>query len=176
MAQTVRVKAVQLYALNLRARMPFRYGIATLTALPHLFVQLTLEVDGRDHVGLAADHLVPKWFTKLPGKSFRDDVVEMLDVIRSASRIAERARPAPSVFALWQRIYAEQRRWGDGRGYPPLLYGFGASLIEPGDDRCILPLRRGYVRARRSRQPARHPTGRYLSDPGGHQPIRLAGA
>jgi hypothetical protein len=44
--------------------MPFRYGIVTLSALPHLFLKVEAEIDGRRQVGIAADHLPPKWFTK----------------------------------------------------------------------------------------------------------------
>lgn len=54
-----------LHILTMRSRMPFRYGVATLTALPHLFVRVELEVDGRRQAGIAAEGLAPKWFTKL---------------------------------------------------------------------------------------------------------------
>ena len=39
----IRVRSIALHVLNTRARMPFRYGIATLSAVPHLFVRI--EVD-----------------------------------------------------------------------------------------------------------------------------------
>ena len=43
---SVKVRDVDLRVLNMRTRMPFRYGIASMTALPHLFVRCTVEVDG----------------------------------------------------------------------------------------------------------------------------------
>ena len=42
----LRVVGTDLHVLNMRTRMPFRYGITTLTAVPHLFVRVELEIDG----------------------------------------------------------------------------------------------------------------------------------
>ncbi len=61
---TIRVLDSQLYVHNMRTRFPFRYGIASMTALPHLFVRLLVEVDGVEQWGIASDGLAPKWFTK----------------------------------------------------------------------------------------------------------------
>jgi len=126
----IRVLATATHTVAMRLRMPFRYGIATLTDLPHLFVQTQVEVDGQVVAGVAADGLAPKWFTKLPQTSLAQDTAELLDVIAAACRFAECAAPAATVFALWQAIYAEQAAWGQAQGYPPLLWGFGVSLIE----------------------------------------------
>jgi hypothetical protein len=126
----VTVRKTDLHILNMRARMPFRYGIATLTALPHLFLRVDLEVDGQRQTGLAAEGLPPKWFTKDPTTTFADDVRDMLGVVEAACAFAEAAAPAASVFDLWQHIYRAQERWADERGFPPLLAGFGVSLVE----------------------------------------------
>jgi hypothetical protein len=126
----IAVQRTDLYVLNMRARMPFRYGIASLTALPHLFVCATLDIDGTPCPGIASDGLPPKWFTKDPATSFQDDLADMLRVIENACRLARQAGSAPSIFDLWQRIYAAQEEWARRMGYPPLLWGFGVSLIE----------------------------------------------
>ena len=76
----LRVCETHAFVTNLRARMPFRYGIATMTRVPHLFLQAKVEVNGRMQTGVAADHLPPKWFTKDPASSYRDDVADMLGV------------------------------------------------------------------------------------------------
>jgi len=47
--------------IELRTRMPFKYGIATMTRTPHAFVRLLVRVAGQESLGLAADHLPPKW-------------------------------------------------------------------------------------------------------------------
>ncbi|MBC8077977.1 MAG: hypothetical protein H7Y32_18005 [Chloroflexales bacterium] len=126
----IRVLHTELRALPMRTRMPFRYGIATLTALPHLFVRVVAQIDGALATGVAADGLAPKWFTKNPATTPGHDIAEMLDVIEAACGFARDAGDAPTVFALWQQIYAAQQEWGQRRSYPPLLWGFGVSLLE----------------------------------------------
>ena len=120
---------IDLHVLNMRTRMPFKYGIATLTALPHLFVRLRLDIDDREFSGIAADGLPPKWFTKNPQTHFNDDLADMFEVIRHACQAATDASPATSPFELWQDIYQDQQSWAGDR-YPPLLWGLGVSLIE----------------------------------------------
>lgn len=127
---SLKVRQTDLSVVNLRARMPFKYGIASLTELPHLFVRLTLELDGQLQYGVAADSLPPKWFTKNPSQPFHDELNDMLAVIHSACKVAEEIQGAETIFELWQRVYEKQRRWGEVRGYPPLLWGLGVSLLE----------------------------------------------
>ncbi len=127
---TIAVKNVDCHLLPMRTRIPFRYGIATLTALPHLFLRVELAVDGRTAHGLAADGLPPKWFTKDPATTFRDDLADMLRVIRQAGALATDLGAAPTVFDLWQGLHRAQATWATAAGYPPLLWGFGVSLVE----------------------------------------------
>jgi hypothetical protein len=127
---SLRVSATELRVLPMHTRMPFHYGIATLTELPHLFVRVAAEIDGASCAGVAADGLAPKWFTKNPATSAAHDIAEMLRVIAAACMFAREAGAAPTVFALWQRVYAAMQEWGRAQGYPPLLTSLGASLIE----------------------------------------------
>lgn len=110
--------------------MPFKYGIATLTALPHLFVRAQVNVAGKVQTGIASDGLPPKWFTKNPDSHVRDDLAEMIDVIQHACDIAVAIEESDTVFDVWQQVYTMQHRWGDGKAYPPLLWGLGVSLVE----------------------------------------------
>ena len=41
----VRIRAGGIHVLDLQTRMPFKYGITTLRALPHLFMRLDLHID-----------------------------------------------------------------------------------------------------------------------------------
>ena len=127
---TIRVLETELRVLPMRTRMPFRYGIATLTALPHLFVRIDAEIDGARCTGVAADGLAPKWFTKHPATTTEDDIAEMVRVIEAACAFARAIGGAATVFDLWHQVYAAQEAWGADHGYPPLLWGFGASLTE----------------------------------------------
>ncbi|MBL9134343.1 MAG: hypothetical protein JNK85_00680 [Verrucomicrobiales bacterium] len=127
---TVRVREVAFHVLPMRTRMPFKYGIASLSALPHLLVRTEVEVGARRVVGITAEGLPPKWFTKDPATTFEQDLVGMLDVIRHAAAVAVELGRQPSVFAFWWALHQEQSRWAAERGHPPLLSGLGTSLME----------------------------------------------
>jgi hypothetical protein len=93
-------------------------------------VRVEAEIDGALYAGIAADGLAPKWFTKNPATSAEHDIAEMLCVIAAACTFARAAGAAPTVFELWQQVYAAQQEWGRAQGYPPLLASFGVSLVE----------------------------------------------
>ena len=126
----LRVNATSLHVVNTHLRMPFKYGIATAVAMPELFVSVTMDVDGTQSTGIASDCLPPKWFTKDPASRYRDDIADMLHVIEAACTYAGDVKGANTVFDLWQQVYTRQQAWAIGEGYPPLLYGFGLSLVE----------------------------------------------
>ncbi len=128
----IQVRETAIDSIEVSTRMPFRYGIVTLTRVPHLLLRLRLEVDGRSQWGTAADHLPPKWFTKDPDAPIDGEIAQMRQVIGNAAAIAESIGPGANVFDLWQRIYQEQAAWAAGLGadYPPLLWAFGVSLVE----------------------------------------------
>lgn len=110
------------------ARIPFHFGIAEMNELVHVLLFVTVDVDGTRQLGVAADNLPPKWFTKNPETSYREDVAEMIRVIESACSIAGRSGSHESVFDLWHEVQREQSRAVSE--VSPLLAGFGVSLVE----------------------------------------------
>ena len=125
----ITLKDAELFRCDLRARMPFRYGIATMTWLPHVMIRVTFEMDGTTQTGLAADNLPPKWFTKQPTRLLEDEVEEMLGVIRAAVSHA-RAIRAATAFDFWRELHAAQADWAAAEKLPPLLSNFGTSFVE----------------------------------------------
>ena len=125
----IKIRTVELRRVALKTRMPFRYGIAVLTAAPHAFVVVEAEIDGIVQRGITADHLPLKWLTKDPDRDPADEIVDMIDVIHHAVGFA-RELSAPTVFEFWEKLYRAQAAWGAPAGYPPLLYHFGTSLVE----------------------------------------------
>lgn len=126
----IRVCEGDLHLHNLHTRMPFKYGIATMTHMPMAFVRVALEINGRPPVlGVAADLLPPKWFTKDPQRDVLDEIHEMLDVIEVALETVE-GQNAPSVFDLWLHVHDSQTAWAHAENKPPLLAHFGTSLVE----------------------------------------------
>jgi L-alanine-DL-glutamate epimerase-like enolase superfamily enzyme len=126
---TVRLLEARLRGALIGARVPFRFGIAEMREIVHVVLFATVEVDGSRVTGVAADNLPPKWFTKNPETSYRQDVEEMIEVVESAGAAAVRGGRHDSVFDLWDHVYREQVARGDP-GIPPLLAGFGVSVVE----------------------------------------------
>jgi L-alanine-DL-glutamate epimerase-like enolase superfamily enzyme len=127
----LRVLEVDLRVHPMRTRFPFRYGIASMTAVPHLFVKVELDVEGKAATGIASDGLPPKWFTKNPQSSMEQDLAEMIAVIQHAAKVAQRYNASPLTYMdLWQQLKQDQAHWGAQQGHPPLLWNFGISLVE----------------------------------------------
>jgi L-alanine-DL-glutamate epimerase-like enolase superfamily enzyme len=125
------IQRFEFRVLPMRTRFPFQYGIASLTALPHVFVHVEMVVDGCEVHGQASEGLPPKWFTKHAEMPFELEVCEMIAVIQNASRIARLAAEHETSFgAWWQALQAEQSLWAQVRQVPGLLAGLGTSLIE----------------------------------------------
>ena len=123
------LKQVEFRVLPMRTRFPFKYGIASLTALPHLVLQVEAEIDGVLAKGIASEGLPPKWFTKQPDTTFEQDLPAMLEVIGHAADLALSATPS-SFFELWFNIHETQSAWASETGHPSLLANLGVSLIE----------------------------------------------
>src|SRR3989475_9782952 len=121
----------EFFVRHTRTRFPFRYGIASMTDVPHLFVRTTVTVAGKSSFGLSAEGLPPKWFTKNPATTFEQDLPEMLTDISHAAKLAERIAQAPlSFFEFWSELYRQQSDWAVGRHIAPLLANLGVSLVE----------------------------------------------
>ncbi len=131
MLPTFRIEAFDFFVRRTRTRFPFRYGIASMTEVPHLFVRVRMQVGGKPGVGLASEGLPPKWFTKDPSTTFEQDLPAMFAVIGQAARTGlEAGGREREFFGWWRDLEAGQSAWGRQRGYPGLLLGLGSSLIE----------------------------------------------
>jgi hypothetical protein len=59
--------AADFFERPVRLRLPFRFGVVTLTEAPQMFVRVRVRLaDGREGEGVAAELLAPKWFDKSP--------------------------------------------------------------------------------------------------------------
>lgn len=125
----IRLQEVTFHTRWMRTRFPFRYGIAAMTELPHVFLTARVEVDGAEVIGLASEGLPPKWFTKNPETTFEEDLPEMLRVIEQAVAFG-REIEADSLFAWWLELYERQDAWARENAVPPLLAHIGTSLLE----------------------------------------------
>lgn len=125
----IHLVSAELFRIELHTRIPFRYGIATMTEVPQVFLRLGFELPEGPEWGGAADVLPPKWFTKDPARALDDEVAEMLRVIRAAVAHAREVRAA-TAFGFWRELWAAQAAWAAREKLPPLLAHFGTSFVE----------------------------------------------
>jgi hypothetical protein len=131
MADRFTLTPFEFFVRHTRTRFPFRYGIASMTEVPHLFVRTTVTVAGNSSLGLSSEGLPPKWFTKNPATTFEQDLPDMLEVISHAAKFAERIAQSPvSFFDFWRELQRQQNDWADARHIGPLLANLGVSLVE----------------------------------------------
>ena len=116
-----RVSQVELFERDVRLRMPFRFGVVTLTGAPQAFVRARIRLeDGREAEGAAAELLAPKWFDKDAALSNEDN----FDQLRRSTALAREACLAHEPRSAWAHAMP-------ARG---LVENFGPALL----DRALL--------------------------------------
>jgi hypothetical protein len=118
------------YERPVELRLPFRFGIVTLTQAPQLFVRARVRlVDGREGEGVSAELLVPKWFDKSPALSNDDN----FNQLRHSIAIARRhliAAGTETAFGLSAAADAPHRATCSDCGLNGLVASFGLALLE----------------------------------------------
>ena len=79
------IREIEFFERDVRLRMPFRFGVATLTAAPQAFVRAKIVLEnGKVSQGGAAELLAPKWFDKNPALSNEDNFEQLRASLRRA--------------------------------------------------------------------------------------------
>lgn len=129
------VREVRLFERSLRLRMPFRFGIVTLTEAPQCFVRVRVEAaDGASHWGAAAEMLAPKWFDKSPALTNEENFDQLRLSLRIAAEGYMRAAKPLCAFGHFAANYDGQIAEGRAHGLNPLVACFGPALL----DRAVL--------------------------------------
>ncbi|MDB5947849.1 MAG: mandelate racemase, partial [Ramlibacter sp.] len=102
------VREIELYERPVVLRLPFRFGVVTLTECPQAFARVRIEFsDGSSAWGAAAEMMAPKWFDKNLALSNEDNFDQLRDVLKMA-RAAYLADGAPATaFGHFARHYDE---------------------------------------------------------------------
>jgi hypothetical protein len=129
------VREVCLYEREVRLRLPFRFGVVTLTEAPQVFVRTRIELlDGSSHWGAAAELLAPKWFDKNLALSNEENFDQLrLALVLATDAYTEPARPR-TAFGHFAAHYDQQIAAGAACGLNPLVASFGPAQI----DRAVL--------------------------------------
>jgi hypothetical protein len=134
-APQFRIREVDLHERPVRLRLPFRFGVVTLTECPQAYAHVRIEfADGRSAWGGAAELMAPKWFDKDPALSNHDNFAQLRDVLRLA-RAAYLGDVTPaSAFGHFARHHDMHRSAAAAHGHNPLLASYGPALL----DRAVL--------------------------------------
>jgi L-alanine-DL-glutamate epimerase-like enolase superfamily enzyme len=114
------IQQVDFFERQVRLRMPFRFGVVTLTEAPQAFARAEISLQGRAAEGAAAEVLAPKWFDKNPALTNEDNFEQLRDSMRQA-RAAYLAG-------------GENTAYGHSRPTVGLVENFGPALL----DRAVL--------------------------------------
>jgi hypothetical protein len=78
------VREIEFFERPVKLRMPFRFGVVTLTEAPQAFARVRILLGGKESEGAAAEMLVPKWFDKNPALSNEDNFEQLRASMRNA--------------------------------------------------------------------------------------------
>ena len=116
--------------LPCRTRIPFRFGIHTLTEAPLATVTVTVTAeDGATAQGASSDLLVPKWFEKDPAKSPEEDSAALAASAEAAFELGK-SLEAATVFDLWHQLHTGRVGNQPKDASDLLVRGFGVALLE----------------------------------------------
>jgi hypothetical protein len=129
------VREIELYERPVVLRLPFRFGVVTLTQCPQAFVRARIEfAGGAGAWGAAAEMMAPKWFDKNLQLSNEDNFEQLRDVLLLAREAYLSDGASATAFGHFARRYDSHLAAAAARGYNPLLASYGPALL----DRALL--------------------------------------
>lgn len=133
-APRLRLAEVERFERRVRLRIPFRFGVITVTEATQAIIRARIEIEGGGSSwGVAAECLGAKWFDKDPGFTDAQNLDQLRQAIDLAIGLYREAGPA-TAFGLWARTYRAQLRLGAELGLVPLVASYGPALL----DRAVL--------------------------------------
>ncbi|MEJ8850003.1 enolase C-terminal domain-like protein [Variovorax rhizosphaerae] len=133
-APTVRVLDVACGVRPMTLRLPFKFGAATLTRCPQLFLRAVVDCGAHGTTtGWAAEMMVPRWFDKRSGPSLAGNVRDLQLAVAAAADAYTHSAAQPA-FGLFERHYPELMAEGTFRDSTELSTAFGQAVL----DRAVL--------------------------------------
>ena len=133
-APKLKLIAADFFERPVKLRLPFRFGVVTLTEAPQVFVRVRIKLaDGREGEGVSAEMLAPKWFDKSPELTNEQN----FDQLRMSLRMARDALLAAGTgtpFGLSAAVDRPHHAACARAGLNGLVASFGLALI----DRAII--------------------------------------
>lgn len=125
------LREVELYERDVKLRLPFRFGVVTLTECPQIFVRARIETqDGRSAWGVAAEMLAPKWFDKNLALTNEDNFDQLRLSTKTARELYLGDRIARTGFGFFSAHYRAQIDIGRELGLNALIASYGPALLD----------------------------------------------
>jgi hypothetical protein len=129
-APKLRLLAADFFERPVKLRLPFRFGVVTLTEAPQVFVRARIRLDdGREGEGASAELLAPKWFDKSPALT-NEQNFDQLRVSLAMARNALLAAGPNTPFGLSAAVDGPHHDECAKIGLNGLVASFGLALIE----------------------------------------------
>lgn len=133
-APRLRLEEIRLLERPVQFRLPFRFGVVTLTEAPQAFARVRVRLEsGQEAWGCAAEVMAPKWFDKDAALSNEQNIDQLR---RSLHNAAERYLTPQwhTPFGHFENAYPEVLAHDSADAHNPLLASFGQAVL----DRAIL--------------------------------------
>lgn len=130
-APAFHIREIALHERDVRLRLPFRFGVVTLTHAPQLFVRACIELpDGRAGSGMAAELLAPKWFDKNLALSNDDNFDQLRLATTTAREMYLGDRIARTAYGYFSAHYRAQIDICAALGLNSLIACYGPALLD----------------------------------------------
>jgi len=125
------LREVELFERDVKLRLPFRFGVVTLTECPQIFVRARIETaDGRSAWGMAAEMLAPKWFDKNLALTNEDNFDQLRLATKTARELYLGDRVARTAFGFFAAHYRAQIDICRDLGLNALIACYGPALLD----------------------------------------------
>ncbi|BEP48205.1 MULTISPECIES: enolase C-terminal domain-like protein [Variovorax] len=125
------VEEIRFAERDVALRLPFRFGAATVTACPQVYVRARIRFEnGRTAEGCAAEMMVPKWFDKNPALTNEQNFEQLRFALRDAREAYLAEDEAQTAWTHFASNYAALQARAKAKGLQALVASYGPALID----------------------------------------------
>jgi len=125
------VEEIRFFERDVVLRLPFRFGAATVTSCPQVYVQARIRLeDGSTSQGSAAEMMIPKWFDKNPALSNEDNFGQLRRALQLARSAYTASAGMQTAWGHFASHYQALMGAGHLAGLNPLVTSYGPALID----------------------------------------------
>jgi hypothetical protein len=129
-APRLTLKSLDWFERPVAFRKPFKFGAATVTAAPQLFLKTEIETDKGRSIGATAELMVPKWFNKDPALSAEQTVEQLRRVLAIARDRYLVHDKSDTAFGLHAACHADVLALCARENIPGLAAAFGPAQFD----------------------------------------------